>query len=1027
MRKELILRKGLLSILQANSDKELMLLSAGPGYGKTSLLLQFTNKIDANLVWYSLDESDGNIPVFIEYLTAGIRKFYKGFGKNTNEVAKGSETRIETIAGVFINEIVAMIDRDLFVILDDYHLINESQDVNNMIRYLLSNQPKNLHLVISSRTALPFSIADLKIKGEALEIGADSLKFSNEEIRVFLNLTSERDITRINRYTEGWIAGIYLISQILKTRGIEELLDNFISSELGIFDYFTTQVFDLQSNDIQDFLLKSSILEYMTPAICKGALDIKESKRMLDYLYQNNLFVSQVHEYYEYHQLFKDFLMKKAFVHYGKDTLIKLHLRTAKYFEEKKNNAAATEHLIEGGNYEGAARLIEQVAHNMIESGEFITAERWINSLPESIVLANPILSFNKARLFRIHGNWDDAMKIYRKVLKIFKKKDDVHNTAKTLFEMSRIYSDKSEYRRTLRILKDASTILGRKAPELQAQILNSMGGQYYYLGKYKEASQFIRKALKISEDLNNEELRSSNLHNLGLLLYEQGEFRSAIELYEKALGSKKVPPMGVSTIRVNLALIYTKQGEYEKALSSLETSLRINNEMNDLLGKAFTYTRLGELYYTMGDKERALKYYQDASEYNKTLKNAVVDKNIACGMSLICMKEKDFSSALNYIDRTIPKEGSKLYKAYYLVTKACIKLAMKRYEEAETILNQVIEVMKKANARYHLMMTYYYLGLTYLKKGEEVRRIIRCIRKVLALSEDTGCHHFLIKEGESDDSLLRFALEYNIKPDYIKRLLPRAEEADLKAFLFGDGRIFVKEKEVKKWESQRARSMFLYFIFNRRRHFTKDKLVETFWRKSTLEKAKSNLHLTITRIRRAVEIKDIILSEVGEYTLNPNYNCWIDTEEFEKFMLEAKRLKQKGYYVRAIDRHEKAIELYKGDFLENIYYSWCDASRSYFSELYLKLLIELGDCHYQISKLRVALEYYKRALDRDEYMEEIHCRVMRTYAKMGNRKAVKDQYTKLTKILKEELDVIPLPATTRLYHALIREGTVPH
>jgi LuxR family maltose regulon positive regulatory protein len=1027
MREDLILRERLLSTLEANADKRLIFLCAGPGYGKTSLLLQFANKIDVHPVWYSLDERDGNLPLFMEYLTTGVRKVYKGFGRKTSEMMKRPKTRVETIAGVFINEVVEMVDRDLFLILDDYHVLDESQDVNNMIRYLLNNQPKNLHLVISSRTGFPFSIADFKIKGEALEIDADTLKFSREEIRLFLNLTSEREISKVDRSTEGWAAGIYLISQILKTRGIEESLDNLISSESGIFEYFTTQVFELQNKDIQEFLLKSSILEYMTPAICKGALDIKESRKVLDYLYRNSLFVSQIHEHYKYHQLFRDFLIKKAVDHYGKDKVIEFHLRAGRYFAETEDYTFAIEHLIEGKNYKDAARLIERVSHNMIARGEYITVEKWINNLPENIVRANPILSFNKAKLFYIHGDLDSALTIFGKVLKIFREKDDIFKAAKTLSEMSGIYSDRGEYGRALMTLKSASNLIGEKEPELQATILHSISGQYYYLGKYKEASQFIRKALKINEDLGNEELRSLNLHNMGLLLYEQGEFRNAIELYEKALRSPKMLPITIATTQVNLANIYTKQGEYKKALSSLETSLRINNEIDDLLVKVFTYTRMGELYYTMGDKEKALKYYQDVLEYNKILENATVDKIIGYDMSLIYTKERDFSSALKNIDGAIQKEESRLYKAYYLVTKAYIKIEMTRYEEAETILKEVIEVMEKANAKYHLMRAYYYLGLTYFKKGKETERIKRYIRRALTLSEDTDCHHFIIKEGEKDNSLLRFALKYNIRPGYVRKLLSKTEQADLKAFLFGEGRIFVKKKEVREWESKGARSIFLYFIINRGRHFTKDKLIETFWEKTSLKKAKSNLYTTITRIRKALEIKDIIIFEVGEYKLNPDYACWLDTEEFEKLILKAKGLKQKRHYIQAIDRYEEAIKLYKGDFLENIYDPWCETSRRHFSDLYLKSLIELGDCYLEVSKPNDALEYYKKALNRDEYMEEIHCRVMRAYAKMGNRKAVKDQYERLVEILEEELNESPLPRTTRLYHTLIKKRTIPH
>lgn len=230
-------------------------------------------------------------------------------------------------------------------------------------------------------------------------------------------------------------------------------------------------------------------------------------------------------------------------------------------------------------------------------------------------------------------------------------------------------------------------------------------------------------------------------------------------------------------------------------------------------------------------------------------------------------------------------------------------------------------------------------------------------------------------------------------------------------------------------WTLSRALKV-LCFIASRQNHrATKDAIVETFWGQTPVGDIDKNFWPTISYIRRALNSnqnvkKNFIRYRESAYYLNPEFNYLIDIEEFERLIALAHARRREGDSAAFAESAHRAIELYRGDFLEEFYDNWAEEQRTYYRNLYFATLKELADHYHRAEQYEQAINYCQIIIKRDPYREDIHRQLMDAYAHTGNRAALRDQYENLRTLLKEELGVDPLPETAATYKRLTGQQT---
>lgn len=395
LRRKLVTREKLLSGVFSSSARRLTLISAGAGFGKTTLMASLYKDYceeGARRSWISLGSDERNEVRFLKYLIATLQQ-NSIIPTDQAEIILESQTqnRVRRVLTALINEMAA-IDHQIILFLDDYHLVN-GREIGAIIDYLLSYAPVNFRLVIASRSKPELPLSSLKARNDLQEIADFHLRFSVGETSDFLRVAHQLNLTdtlisRLQSKTEGWIAGLQLVSLVLKDNRHEKDLMQLISGNFkDIMDYLAEDVFAQQNKEIQDFLLKSSILDRMNAEACNGMMDIDNSQEIFEALENKNLFICPLdaeHGWYRYHHLFQDFLQSRL-ERYDPELKTGMLLKASQWFLQYGSVTEAVTYALEARSYDHAASLIEEHAATYVVRGQMPLLQDWLTRIPAHI------------------------------------------------------------------------------------------------------------------------------------------------------------------------------------------------------------------------------------------------------------------------------------------------------------------------------------------------------------------------------------------------------------------------------------------------------------------------------------------------------------------------------------------------------------------------------------------------------------------------------------------------------------------
>ncbi|MFL6160625.1 MAG: LuxR C-terminal-related transcriptional regulator [Jatrophihabitantaceae bacterium] len=396
-----VARPRLAERLSTASPSALTVLSAPAGFGKTTLLTEWLTSVPADaasFAWLSLDDRDNDPALFWTYVVTALRKVIDGVGDAALRLLRSSAA-IESMLAVLLNELNGL-STDLFLVLDDYHLI-EAAEVHAGVTFLLEHRPPRLHLVLATRADPPLPLARLRAQGQLREVRAAELRFTAQESAAYLNGPmglglSEGDIAALDGRTEGWIAALQLAALSMQGRAdVSAFIAGFAGDDRYIVDYLAEEVLARQRTDIRNFLLATSVLDRLTGPLCDAVTGQGGGKATLGELERANLFLVPLddrRQWYRYHQLFADVLRAHLLEEQG-DGVAELHRRASAWFEANGDASQAISHALAGGHLDRAADLMESAMPVMRRERREAELARWVRALPDEVVRARPVLA----------------------------------------------------------------------------------------------------------------------------------------------------------------------------------------------------------------------------------------------------------------------------------------------------------------------------------------------------------------------------------------------------------------------------------------------------------------------------------------------------------------------------------------------------------------------------------------------------------------------------------------------------------
>ncbi|MFD2330816.1 hypothetical protein ACFSR7_16305 [Cohnella sp. GCM10020058] len=404
--------------LDEGMTAKLTLVSASAGYGKTTALGEWARQSGVLAAWVSLDKEDDEWVPFWSYVIASIQKRIPGFARTVwpllEKGPSASSESQEPAISALLNEL-RQLSADLAIVLDDFHLI-ELPAIQKSLRYLLACLPPHVHLYIASRTDLAVSDVGLLAKGEMRRITVQDLRFRPHEGLTFLRDTkglqlSEQQAAELCERTEGWISGLQLAAlAFTSSQDIARAIRQFDGHQHHISNYLLEEVFRHLTDEMRAFLLRTSILSRMNQALCEAVTGHANSQAYLQQLEHWNLFISPLDDrrsWYRYHQLLSDFL-QRLFAQSAPEDWRLAHTRAAEWLESHGFEEDAARHYLEGRQYDGAVRVIENNLQAFLQK-KFATLSRWILQLPEPFISKRPMVEMFYLLLLIGIRQWDRA------------------------------------------------------------------------------------------------------------------------------------------------------------------------------------------------------------------------------------------------------------------------------------------------------------------------------------------------------------------------------------------------------------------------------------------------------------------------------------------------------------------------------------------------------------------------------------------------------------------------------------------
>ncbi len=399
-------RPRLVARLDAASGLPLTVVSAPPGFGKTTLLSQWVaQRPPGATAWVSLDEDDNDPVRLWSHVCAAL-----GVEGPLPEDPPDRPAASVVLVAAALNDADAR-GGERVLVLDDYHLITNPA-CHERVRFLVEHLPAPLHVVIASRRDPPLPLARMRASGTLGEVRARDLRMVREESRQLIDLNgvslSADHVRRLHEKTEGWAAGLYLA--VLSIRGREDVgafMDAFSGSNRHIVDYLTSEVLAAESPETTDFLLRTSVLDRMSGPLCDAVLETTGSTTRLRELERRNVLVWAIDDdllWFRYHPLLRD-VLSFMLAEQRPDEAAPLHLRAARWWEGAGDPERAVEHTLAARDARRAARLVG--AHWLELAGTRGAApviDRWLERLPQAVVLADPGLCLTRAVLEEARG-----------------------------------------------------------------------------------------------------------------------------------------------------------------------------------------------------------------------------------------------------------------------------------------------------------------------------------------------------------------------------------------------------------------------------------------------------------------------------------------------------------------------------------------------------------------------------------------------------------------------------------------------
>ncbi len=617
-----------LELLKECQRNQVILVSAQAGSGKSTTISAWLSEQDRPYSWYSLDEWDNDITQFFAYFIADIKSIDSGVAEVLEQLFESYQSvGFEAFVRAIVHQVHA-IDYPYIMVLDDYHLINNSQ-VHQVIKTILDHLPTHMQLVLITREDPPFPLAKLRANKGLFELRISELRFTADEAKAFflqqLDLTLEDEQLKVLiKRNEGWVSGLQLTAlSMQRLEDVSGFIEAFTGSHYYIMDYLMEEVLNNQAPEIKAFLLKTSIFEFFSAELCEAVVQLEPTagSAIIEKLLKANCFIIPIEasrKWYRYHHLFRDILQQMLEQNPEIDSY-KLHVQAGYWFKNEGQSQKSIHHFLKGNAFEEAAALIEC---KWAEMDDQLQAGLWLSmakQLPLAILEKSPVLAMGYGWALLDTGDiegsgpWlDKAQALYDQYqTKGYQEDLFINDTLQFKLLPATVASAKGyaaaacgDMDGIFKHTRKALTLIPSDQHKKYSLVSMLLAVAYWGIGELDEAERLVEKCL---ENLTSAEMPvayNSIYMVLGELYILQNRLREAHELFTQLISSVKqenTVPILLASLYLGLAKTVFLQGDTAQAYNLLEESKHYGQHYALMDWKYKYYLMLARVYCSEG------------------------------------------------------------------------------------------------------------------------------------------------------------------------------------------------------------------------------------------------------------------------------------------------------------------------------------------------------------------------------------------------------------------------------------------
>lgn len=612
-----VLRLHLVETMVQAPTVRLVVVKAPAGFGKTTLMAQARNtwrNAGVATAWLTLDAAENDTSRFVSCLTTALDEL-SGEDAAGHEAWEGTSTGELALAAI---ERFAAIDFPFVLFLDEFEAIR-SDGVISLVHELIARLPWGAKLIIGTRTESPLRLAKLRATGQLLEIDSRDLRFTLKETLAFfeqrtsLNL-SNSDLTSLHAKTDGWVTAVWLAWLALeRSQDRGKFIGLFSGSEAALAAYLAEEVLSKQSTVTRKFLVRTSVLEELSPRLCQALVPDVDARAVLRELAADGLFLIPIEnepDTWKYHSLFADFL--RAELANASPSLVQdLHKLAAQAYQELGRTIKAIDHLILGGHIDDAVTLLDQHALALLNQGRLRLLARWFDAIPAQALAGAPMLQVVHTWTVSYTRGPRAAQSLLESAQRCAADHDTEIQTHLAALQVT-LFNQLDRWEEAYALGSDALRKMEGQTHVPDAALVNVVASSATVLGRFNDAKRMVERSRQSQAQSNSSFQRMYGESVEGIVDMLGGRFRQAQARFRLALQASQAERVGAPHGNAWAGLLYAasiyERGDIQQARQLLHVYVPLCQEAwlsdHTIVG----HQQLARIAFHDGDVEHAFE-----------------------------------------------------------------------------------------------------------------------------------------------------------------------------------------------------------------------------------------------------------------------------------------------------------------------------------------------------------------------------------------------------------------------------------